>query len=194
MCAYDRVTASPMELETRFNQDDLAILSTIGNIIASSLENALTFQQIETLARKNEQMVKNLSILNQINTAMMSRASYEELLRIILESITLKQGLGFHRAILLLVDEETNTLQAVKSSVQAADPEGGMGDPSEPDLSQLLISQGDRTTPEADVLDRALKTLKIPLHQDQGILAQTVLEGRQIPGGKCPERSPDPYP
>ena len=63
-----------------FGQDDLSILSTIGNIIASSLENALTFQQLEALARKNEMMVKSLSILYQINSAMMTTASYEELL------------------------------------------------------------------------------------------------------------------
>lgn len=182
LCVYGRVAAPEMDLEVGFNQDDLAILTTIGNIIASSLENALTFQQIETLARTNEQMVKSLSILYQINSAMMTRASYDELLAIILESITLKQGLGFNQAILLLVNEESKTLEAVQSSSHV--PSGETGEEgrgtSGPELSQLLIARADRVTPQTEALDRALVGLKIPLQKGQGILADTVLEGRSF--------------
>ncbi|MBI5586321.1 MAG: GAF domain-containing protein [Deltaproteobacteria bacterium] len=182
LCVYGRVAAPEIDLEVGFNQDDLAILSTIGNIIASSLENALTFQQIETLARTNEQMVKSLSILYQINSALMTRASYDELLGIILESITLKQGLGFNRAVLLLVNEESKTLDAVKGSSQASSggaEEKGRG-LSELDLSQLLLSRAERVTPENKALDKALRGLKISLQQGQGILVDTVLEGRSF--------------
>ncbi|MCU0580628.1 MAG: GAF domain-containing protein, partial [Desulfobacterota bacterium] len=181
LCVYGRVAAPEMDLELGFNQDDLAILSTIGNIIASSLENALTFQQIENLARTNEQMVKSLSILYQINSAMMTRASYHELLAIILESITLEQGLGFNRAILLLVNEETKTLDAVKSSARVRPGPGGeKRETPEPELSQLLIARADHLNPETLALDRALRGLKIPLQRGQGILTDTVLDGRSF--------------
>jgi len=176
---YGRM-AMEAEAEAQFSQDDLSILSTIGNIIASSLENALTFQQLEALARKNEMMVKSLSILYQINSAMMTTASYEELLRIILESITLKEGLGFNRAILLLVDEETKRLKAVKGSVQEQELviEKEPPETSGTGLSRLLVSKASQVSAEAQTLDRLLQAITIPLTKENGILAQTVLEGR----------------
>ena len=150
LCVYGRV-AMEAEAEAQFSQDDLSILSTIGNIIASSLENALTFQKIEALARKNEMMVKSLSILYQIDSAMMTTASYEELLRIILESITLKEGLGFNRAILFLVDEESKRLKAVKGSVQERETVSEQERPeiSGPALSRLLVSKASQVSAEA---------------------------------------------
>ena len=179
LCVYGRV-AMEAEAEAQFSQDDLSILSTIGNIIASSLENALTFQQLEALARKNEMMVKSLSILYQINSAMMTTASYEELLRIILESITLKEGLGFNRAILFLVDEESKRLKAVKGSVQERETVSEKERPeiSGPALSRLLVSKASQVSAEAQTLDRLLQAITIPLGKEKGILAQTVLEGR----------------
>ncbi|HSO71995.1 MAG TPA: GAF domain-containing protein, partial [Thermodesulfobacteriota bacterium] len=179
LCVYGRVTMEA-EAEAQFSQDDLSILSTIGNIIASSLENALTFQQLEALARKNEMMVKRLSILYQINSAMMTTASYEELLRIILESITLKEGLGFNRAILLLVEEETKRLKAVKGSVQEREPvsEKERFETTGTGLSRLLVSKASQVSAEAQTLDRLLQAIIIPLSKESGILAQTVLEGR----------------
>ncbi len=179
LCVYGRV-ARETEGEAQFSQDELSILSTIGNIIASSLENALTFQQLEALARKNEMMVKSLSILYQINSAMMTTASYEELLRIILESITLKEGLGFNRAILLLVDEESKRLKAVKGSVQELETVSAKEKPdtSGTGLSQLLVSKASQVSAEALALDRLLQPIAIPLSKENGILAQTVLEGR----------------
>ena len=179
LCVYGRVVMEA-EAEAQFSQDDLSILSTIGNIIASSLENALTFQQLEALARKNEMMVKSLSILYQINSAMMTTASYEELLRIILESITLKEGLGFNRAILFLVDEESKRLKAVKGSVQERETVSEQERPeiSGPALSRLLVSKASQVSAEAQTLDRLLQAITIPLDKEKGILAQTVLEGR----------------
>ena len=135
---------------------------------------------MEALARKNEMMVKSLSTLYQINSAMMTTASYEELLRIILESITLKEGLGFNRAILLLVDEETKQLKAVKGSVQEREPvsEKERPETSGTGLSRMLVSKASQVSAEAQTLDRLLQAITIPLNKENGILAQTVLEGR----------------
>jgi two-component system sensor histidine kinase HydH len=180
LCVYGRVGTGAEEAEAQFSQEDLSILSTIGNIIASSLENALTFQQLEALARKNEMMVKSLSILYQINSAMMTTASYEELLRIILESITLKEGLGFNRAILLLVDEESKKLKAVKGSVQEPETvsEKEKRETSGAGLSGWLVSKASQVSAEALALDRLIQAISVPLTKENGILAQTVLEGR----------------
>jgi len=183
LCVYQKITFSGGP-EPRFTEDDLSILSTIGNIIASSLENALTFQEMETLARNNEWMVKNLSTLYQIDSAMMTTSSLQELLQIILEAITLKQGLGFNRALLFLVDENGQTLKAMANSVQredskAAGDSGGL-DLADPDLSHFLTNQVAHHQEQEIPTAPFLKDLKIPLSGDEGILARTVLEGHSF--------------
>ena len=84
----------------------------------------MIFQKIETLALKNERMVRNLSTLYQIDSAMMTTASLKDLPQIILEAITLKEGLGFNRAILFLADEEKKFLTPKAWSIQRETAKG----------------------------------------------------------------------
>jgi two-component system, NtrC family, sensor histidine kinase HydH len=180
LCVYEKIPLGGDALP-HFTEEDLSILSTIGNIIANSLENALTFQKIEGLARKNEWMVRNLTTLYQIDSAMMTSASLKDLPQIILEAITLKEGLGFNRAILFLADESKKILTPMAWSIQMASGQ----DPSlqkQEDLrgnklSGLLISQAAQKRnahPEAD----QMVGIKVPINKDSGILARTFLEGK----------------
>ena len=181
LCVYEKIPLGGEEAP-HFTEDDLSILSTIGNIIANSLENALTFQKIEGLARKNEWMVRNLSTLYQIDSAMMTSASLKDLPQIILEAITLKEGLGFNRAILFLADEDKKILTPMAWSIQR---ESGR-DPSLPKqerltgnkLSGFLVSQAAQTRSARQEADQVVHTIKIPLTKDSGILARTFLEGK----------------
>jgi two-component system, NtrC family, sensor histidine kinase HydH len=181
LCVYGKI-ALGSESFSQFNDDDLSVLSTIGNIIASSLENALTFQKIETLARKNEEMVRNLSTLHQIDSALMTSSSLKELPYIILEAITLKDGLGFNRSILLLADEENKVLTPLAWSVQGTSDKGPVKQPDKPligqELSRFLVHRATRIRDTHEETDQRIKDVKIPLTLESGILARTFLEGR----------------
>jgi two-component system sensor histidine kinase HydH len=181
LCVYEKIPLGGDEVP-HFTEEDLSILSTIGNIIANSLENALTFQKIEGLARKNEWMVRNLSTLYQIDSAMMTSASLKDLPQIILEAITLKEGLGFNRAILFLADEDKKILTPMAWSIQR---ESGR-DPSLPKqegltgnkLSGLLVSRAAQTRSSRQENGQEVNAIKIPINKDSGILARTYLEGK----------------
>jgi two-component system, NtrC family, sensor histidine kinase HydH len=181
LCVYEKIPLGG-DLTHHFNEEDLSVLSTIGNIIANSLENALTFQKIEGLARKNESMVRNLSTLYQIDSAMMSSASLKDLPQIILEAITLKEGLGFNRAILFLAEEDKKILTPRAWSIQresGQDPslrrsEGLTGNK----LSGLLVSQAAQTRNARQEADELVHSIKIPIDKESGILARTFLEGK----------------
>jgi two-component system, NtrC family, sensor histidine kinase HydH len=181
LCVYEKILLGG-DAAPHFTEDDLSVLSTIGNIIANSLENALTFQKIEGLARKNEWMVRNLSTLYQIDSAMMTSASLKDLPQIILEAITLKEGLGFNRAILFLADEDRKFLTPMAWSTQREsdqDPslqkqEGLPGNK----LSGLLVSQAAQTRNIRQEADQGVHTIKVPLTKDSGVLARTFLEGK----------------
>jgi two-component system, NtrC family, sensor histidine kinase HydH len=181
LCVYEKIPLGG-DTASQFNEDDLSVLSTIGNIIANSLENALTFQKIESLARKNEWMVRNLSTLYQIDSAMMTSASLKDLPQIILEAITLKEGLGFNRAILFLADEDKKILTPMAWSIQRESDqdfsrqkrEGLTGN----ELSGYLVSQAAQTRNNRQEADQVVHNIKVPITKDAGILARTFLEGK----------------
>jgi two-component system, NtrC family, sensor histidine kinase HydH len=181
LCVYGKI-ALGSESFSQFNDDDLSVLSTIGNISASSLENAWTFQKMETLARKNEEMVRNLSTLHQIDSAIMTSSSLKELPYIILEAITLKDGLGFNRSILLLADEENKVLTPLAWSVQGTSDKGPVKQHDQSltgqELSRFLINRATRIKDTHGGTDQRFKDIKIPLTLESGILARTFLEGR----------------
>lgn len=181
LCVYGKI-ALDGESASCFNEDDLSVLSTIGNIIASSLENALIFQKIETLARKNQKMVRNLSTLYQIDSAMMTTVSLKDLPQIILEAITLKEGLGFNRAILLLADEEKKFLVPKAWSIQRESEKRSSSQAGERltglDLTHFLIKQAAQIRNLRSETEEVFKNTKIPLTPESGILARSFLESR----------------
>jgi signal transduction histidine kinase len=181
LCVYEKIPLDD-DNASHFTEDDLSVLSTIGNIIASSLENALTFQKIETLAKKNEWMVRNLSTLYQIDSAMMTSTSLKDLPQIILEAVTLKEGLGFNRAILLLADEGKKMLTPMAWSIQR---ESGQGLPPQKQisltgnaLSGYFLKQAAQIRNTRQQTDQVIQDIKVPLTKESGILARTFLEGR----------------
>lgn len=181
LCVFDKMEVGGGR-GTPFNGEDLSVLSTMGNIIASSLENAITFQKMETLACKNERMVRNLSTLYQIDTAMMTIVSLQDLPQILLEAITLEEGLGFNRAILFLPDREKKCLTPAAWSIQEKPIQEAP--PREPDglpgheLSRLLIQKAFQLRNKHQPTDQPFQSLKILLDGDSSVLGRTYIEGR----------------
>jgi signal transduction histidine kinase len=183
LCVYEKISFNG-ETDSHFGGDDLSILKTIGNIIASALENGLTYKKIEALARKNEQMVQKLSILHQIDNAMMTTGSLDVLPHIILEAITLEEGLGFDRAVLLLADEENKALTPLAWSLKEKKPSDPVAQ-ERPTMSPLalgrfLVEQAARLKDTQAEMPAKYKDLKIALTSESGILARSFLESRSF--------------
>jgi len=100
-----------------FDRDDLELLFSMNNMISGVVENALTFQEVESLARTNEKMVSYLSIFYDISSAMMTTIRYDELIWIIIRALTDRKGLGFDQVLILLLDDEDQQAEPVLRSV-----------------------------------------------------------------------------
>ena len=161
ICVYDKFAADGNYLP--FDPENRQLLYTMGGLIVNAIENALTFRQVETLAEKNERMVRNLTVLQVISRALLTTVQENRLLEIILQGLTLEQGLGFDRAVVLLVDEASRSLQGVKGA-QRADELRTLP------LFEALLSP---LAQEVQVED-----WQVPLRADQGVLALTVLQKR----------------
>ena len=74
---------------------------TMAGLIVNALENALTYQQVESLAERNERMVRNLTALQEVSQAMLTTVQEERLLDIIIQGLIQPAGLGFDRVQIL---------------------------------------------------------------------------------------------
>jgi two-component system sensor histidine kinase HydH len=160
--AYDKF--NPHGEYLPFDPENRQLLFTMAGVIVNAIENALTYQQVEDLAEKNERMVRNLTALQEIAQAMLTSVQEERLLEIILQGLTLERGLGFDRVVIMLVDESTQSLKGVKGALRSFIPGEII------DLKALVLPPPD-PIPVSD--------WEIPLRADQGPLAQAVL--RKVP-------------
>jgi len=161
LCVFDKLT--PNGEYQAFDLENRQLLFTMASLIINALENALTYQQVETLAERNERMVRNLTILQEISRAMLTTIQEDRLVEIILQGLVQKEGLGFDRAVMLMVDEPSQTLRGVKGAQVS---EGPVSLP----LSEALLLPLNNEVPVSD--------WEIPLRSDLGALALAVLQMR----------------
>jgi signal transduction histidine kinase len=153
---YDKFSPSGDFLP--FDPENRQLLFTMAGVVVNAIENALTYQQVEDLAEKNERMVRNLTTLQEIGQVMLTTVQQERLLEIILQGLTLEKGLGFERALVFMVDEATQTLKGAKGARRAAGVV--LSD-------QALLAPLPAPLPISD--------WEVPLRADQGPLALAVL-------------------
>jgi two-component system, NtrC family, sensor histidine kinase HydH len=115
---------------------------------------------VEDLAEKNERMVRSLTALQEISQVMLTSVQEERLQEIILQGLTQEHGLGFDRAVVLMVDETTQTLRGAKGARYSSVVS---------DLPNLKALQ----VPPPEMIP--VSDWEIPLRVDQGPLALAVL-------------------
>jgi two-component system, NtrC family, sensor histidine kinase HydH len=155
---YDKIAADGEFVP--FDPENRQLLYTMAGVIVNAIENALTYQQVEDLAEKNERMVRNLTTLQEISQSLLTTVQEDRLMAIILQGLTLDQGLGFDRAFILMVDEANQALKGVKGARRRE------GASPEESLKRLLLQ------PPVII---SLGDWEIPLRADQGPLALAML-------------------
>lgn len=118
------------------------------------------------LIRRNEELTKILFISSTVRSTL----KLEKLLRMILTVITMGEGLGFNRAILFLVDEESNTLRGVVGIGPASYEEAwsiwSSMAKEKKTLIEVLDELGKKEFSEETAFDRLAKNIAISLDED----------------------------
>ncbi|MEJ2071474.1 MAG: GAF domain-containing protein, partial [Syntrophobacterales bacterium] len=141
------------------------LMFTMAGLIVNALENALTYQQVETLAERNKRMVRNLTALQEVSQAMLTTVQEERLLDIIIQGLIQPTGLGFDRVLILQVDENSQTIRGRKGAQRPAEA------PPLP-LAEVLSMPLASEIPVAD--------WQIPISPGLGAMAQAVLRRRPV--------------
>ena len=163
LCVFDKIAAGGEHLP--FDPENRQLLFTMAGLIVNALENALTYQQVETLAERNKRMVRNLTTLQEVSQAMLTTVQEERLLDIIIQGLIQPTGLGFDRVLILQVDENSQTIQGRKGAQRPTEA------PALP-LAEVLFQPLAAEIPVAD--------WQIPISPGLGAMAQAVLRRRPV--------------
>ncbi len=121
-----------------------------------------------------------LTIFYEIGNAMRSTLNLDEILFIILTGVTSHEGLGFNRAMLFLVNEAEHVIEGRMGIGPHSEEEAGRiwgRIASEQMTLEDLISAYSFYKKGISELDKIVRSIRVPLREDAGVLAMTVLEG-----------------
>lgn len=161
-----------------FDEEDKNLLVTVASQVAIAIENAIILQRTELLANDKERAARELFLLYEISQAMLTTINLDQLLRIILISVTLGNPKGFDRAVLFLADEKENLLKGMM----------GIG-PSTREQAELWRQKLETHPPFSpdwqippgvliSAYDSPVQQIRIPFTEKRSILLKTIRERR----------------
>lgn len=173
---------NPEGTEHRFSSEDVNLLSAFAGQAAITIEHARFYERMEELALDNLLRLRELSILYHINTAMRSTVRLNKLLRIILTGVTIGGGLGFNRAVLLMVNERAQSLKGMLAvgpgSGEEANKIWQKNVKEQKTLVEMIVNVPEDEEYAETSFEQTAKSIWMPLSLEHGIFARTVLEQR----------------
>ncbi|MFH1380746.1 MAG: sensor domain-containing diguanylate cyclase [Candidatus Omnitrophota bacterium] len=129
----------------------------------------------------SDRIKRELSILYEVSNAMRTTLKLDQIFYMILTAVTSHDGLSFNRAMLFLVNERENSLEGKMGIGPHSGEEANRiwkGIEKDKLSLEYLLNSYDKfkRDPESK-LNTLVKGIKIPLNEDMGILALTILEG-----------------
>lgn len=166
--------------EKLFDEEDKNLLATMASQIANAIENAIILQRAEILAKEKDGIVRELSLLYEVSRSMLTTIKLDQLLRIILISITLGNRQGFDRAALFLVDEREQVLQGMMAvgprNLREAESWRQRLEEHPVFAPEWLPPEGIESNP----YDARIRQARIRLNEPHSILLKTLREKRSF--------------
>lgn len=165
-----------------FRAADQRLLSTFASHASTSIENAFIYERLEWLAREKLMKIRELSILYEISNALRTTMNLGKLLQIILSCVTLGDGFGFNRAMILMVDEAAGALVGARGvgpdSAQEAGEIWSRLAQERRSLFEWVTEPDDQTEGRENLFDQMARSLHVPLDRSDEVLSLTVRERR----------------
>ena len=138
-------------------------------------------QKDKGLKQDIERMEWEFSMLYEVSNAMRTTLKLDQVFYIILTALTSHEGLGFNRAMLFLVNDKDNVLEGVMGiGPHSAEEAGKIWHSlaqSEMTLDDFVCAYDNFKRDAESKLNTIVKGMKVPLREDMGVLALTILEG-----------------
>ncbi|MBU2591071.1 MAG: GAF domain-containing protein [Nitrospinota bacterium] len=176
-----------------FEPEELEILSSLSVYAAMAINRLDIYKKLERVSAEREKKIKELAILHEIGVAIQTVPDFNTLIRLILGCITVGDGLGFNRAMLFLVNDETNMLEGTMglgpdSMDEAVDIWRSM--PKIDNLVKWLLTHDYKDQGTGTHLNNLVKNIRVPIDSSGGILPMTLIKGKSF---NVPDASQHPY-
>lgn len=137
---------------------------------------------LHPLGHKDSDRIKReFSILYEVSNTMRTTLKLDQIFYMILTALTSHEGMGFNRAMLFLLNEKENFLEGKMGigphSGEEADKIWKGIEKANLSLDDLLNSYDKFKCDPESKLNTLVKGIKMPLTENMGILALTILEG-----------------
>jgi len=141
-------------------------------------------EEYQRFTTELESQVAELSFLNQLGDMLMETRELNEILSMVLVAVTARQGLGFNRAFLLLLNDDKERLEG-KIAVGPSDAhEAGIIWPRLEHLHQTLreiLESKRRPGSTEDIqVNKIVRSLQVPLSDEDHILVRALNEQRAL--------------
>jgi hypothetical protein len=182
-----------------FGEDEREFLLIVGREISGTFRNDQPSSPLDAtrFAEDKDRQANQLSLLYEINNALLSTMKFEQILHIILTAITIGNGMGFNRAMLFLADERRNCLTGMMGVGPDDAEEAGLIwktlEGKRDGLSEILSSLSRNYSPKGTRLDKRVRGITVSMDRQECVLARTVREQKPFnvdyerDGIACPE-------
>jgi two-component system sensor histidine kinase HydH len=152
---------------------EIMIMETIASQVSGCIRNAMLFN-------KSQMLLKEQTILYDISLAVQTSTKLEHGLWIILSGITMGEAGGFNRAMVFIINENTNSLRGFM----------GLGPDSSEDafriwaqwgrkkknMLQWVVNEADKDEYKNSTFNQFVQGLNFPIQPGENILVETVLQ------------------
>jgi GAF domain-containing protein/CheY-like chemotaxis protein/anti-sigma regulatory factor (Ser/Thr protein kinase) len=105
------ISLQNFDREYAFSDDDLRLLTTLGNSMSVALENARLFDETQRLLKETEEHAQELAILNNVGEAMSRQLDLHTIIRTVGDKVT--EIFKADATSILMLDESTNMIHPV---------------------------------------------------------------------------------
>ncbi|MDD5156355.1 MAG: hypothetical protein PHF11_07755, partial [Candidatus Omnitrophica bacterium] len=141
-------------------------------------------EEITKIRQELERTRTELAILYEISNAMRTTLKLDEVLYIILTGVTAHMGLGFNRAILFLVNDKLGIIEGKMGigpeTGEEANRIWNQIEQEKMDMDDLINAYKFSNTSAEGGFTQQVKRLKMPLHEQGGLLALSVMDGMPL--------------
>ncbi len=175
---FEQAESSPLALAS--DQAAQGMLVLIAEQIAQAMERLAAVEKFEDLSQEKATELQDISLLYRISRAMHSTLHLDELMHLVLSAATVKNGAGFERAMLFLVNERSGFLQGMLGVSRA---EAGAVLPPSKGLSaweKPRVTKEVREAQRQDPFCHQVCRQRLSLEQSDHPLVQAVLQERVV--------------
>ena len=165
-----------------YNEEDREIFFNLATLMANALESGANYRKMELLSQKNQDKVRELLLLYWVGKIMLSTIKLNELFSLVLSALTTGPTPYFDRAMLLLINENGNTMQGMFGVTRETVGEGILRLDEEEQCAWRLPGGVEEILARQSASDFCIEVrkTKLPLDPLKNLCSRAVLEKRVI--------------